>query len=55
MFPTGTVVTAITTDRLREADTARLARRATDEQPRTRRRPRRLRALASRVVFAALR
>ncbi len=55
MFPTDTIVTAITTDRLRKAETARLARRRTDEQPRTRRRARRLRALAMRVTFASLR
>jgi hypothetical protein len=55
VFPTGTIVTAITTDRLRRAETARLARRRADEPLRTRRRARRLRALAMRVTFAALR
>jgi hypothetical protein len=52
VFPTGTIVTTITTDRLRKAEAARLARHRTDERPPTRRRPRRLRALAA---FAALR
>jgi hypothetical protein len=55
VFPTGTIVNTITNDRLRKAETARLARRGTDEQPPTRRRPRRLRALAMRVTFAAFR
>lgn len=56
MFPTGTIVTTITSDRLRKAEAARLARRRTDdERPPTRRRARRLRALAMRVTFAALR
>ena len=55
MFPTGTIVNTITSDRLRKAETARLARRGSDEQPRTRRRSRRFRALATRVAFAALR
>jgi hypothetical protein len=55
VFPTGTIVTTITTDRLHKAEAARLARRHTDEQPPTRRRARRLRALAMRVTFAALR
>ena len=55
MFPTGTIVTHITTDRLRKAEEARLVRRGTDERPPTRRRARRLRALAMRVTFAALR
>ena len=54
VFPTGTIVNTITSDRLRKAETARLARRDTDEQPRPRRRSRRIRALAS-VRFAALR
>jgi hypothetical protein len=53
VFPTGTIVNSITSDRLRKAETARLARRDTDERPPTRRRARRLRALAMRVTFAA--
>jgi hypothetical protein len=53
MFPTPAIVDTVTSDRLRKAETARLARRDTDERPRTRRRPRRLRALAMRVTFAS--
>jgi hypothetical protein len=55
MFPTPTIVDTVTSDRLRKAETARLARRDTDEQSPTRRRPRRLRALAMRVTFVAQR
>ena len=56
MFPTGTIVTLITQDRLREAENARLARRDPAEQPQRPRRARRIRALATRVAaFATLR
>ena len=55
MFPNPTIADAVTSDRLRKAETARLARRDTDERPPTRRRSRRLRALAVRVTFAAQR
>jgi hypothetical protein len=55
VFPTPTIVDTVTSDRLRKAETARLARRDTDERPPTRRRSRRLRALAMRVTFAAQR
>ncbi|MGZ8513020.1 MAG: hypothetical protein ACXWWL_06240 [Candidatus Limnocylindria bacterium] len=54
MFPTGTIVTIITTDRLREAEIARLARRGAHEQPPKRRGARRLRA-ATRLALSALR
>jgi hypothetical protein len=56
MFPNPSIVSAITEDRLREAEHARLARRAAgDEQPPKPRRTRKLRALATRIAFTSLR
>jgi hypothetical protein len=57
VFPTGTIVTIVANDRLRKAETARLARSvtATDEQPQWPRRGRRLRAFATRIAFATQR
>lgn len=56
MFPTGPLIDELTRDRLREAESARLARSvSTREEPR---RPRRrgMRALATRITaFATLR
>jgi hypothetical protein len=54
VFPTGTIVT---NDRLRDAETARLARSLTaaDEQPQRPRRARRLRAFTTRLAFPAQR
>ena len=46
-----TIVEAVTSDRLREAEGARLARDSTPQKPQARRR-RRLRALAWRRAFA---
>jgi hypothetical protein len=55
--PIVSLVEAITNDRIRaaEAEAARLARDATREEPRRRRRQHRLRALAGRIAFAAFR
>jgi hypothetical protein len=58
MFPDPAYIAAITEDRLREAEAARTARQARDDadvKPPTRRRPRRLRALATRIAFTSLR
>ena len=56
MFPNPSLIAAITEDRLREAENARLARSSrADKQPSKPRRTRRLRALATRVAFTSLR
>jgi hypothetical protein len=49
------IVEAVTNDRLREAEAARLARGGGPEQAPKRRRVRRVRTLASRLVFAITR
>ena len=55
MFPTSTVVTSITADRIRAAETARRASsNHTNTQPASRRRSRRLR-IAMRVALSGLR
>jgi hypothetical protein len=46
------LVHTITDDRIREAEKERLARSAATEQPQPAQRPRRSRALASRLVFS---
>jgi hypothetical protein len=55
MYFSSRVVDTITADRLREAEAARHARGVADEKPQTPRRSRRLRRLATRLVFSALR
>ena len=56
MFPNPSLVAAITEERLREAENARLARSGrADKQPPKPRRTRRLRALATRIAFTSLR
>jgi hypothetical protein len=46
------LVHAITDDRIREAEHVRLARSVATEQPQPPERPRRIRALASRLAFS---
>ena len=55
MYLSTSIVTAITTDRLREAEAAHLANRSTDAAPATPRRSRRLRSLATRIAAPGLR
>jgi hypothetical protein len=55
MYPTSTVVTTITTDRLREADTARRASRSNNPQAAKPQRSRQLRRLATRIAAPGLR
>ena len=50
--PISPLVHTITSDRIREAETARLARSVAPEQPQQVRRPRGIRALASRIAFS---
>ena len=51
-YPTTTIVDAINSDRVRQAEAARRARDGAPEQAAQPRRQRRLRALASRLAFA---
>jgi hypothetical protein len=46
------LVHSITSDRIREAEHARLARSVATEEPQPAQRPRRIRALASRLAFS---
>jgi hypothetical protein len=57
VFPTGPIITEITNDRLRKAESARLARSVTaDEQPQKPRRAPRIRAIATRIAaFSTMR
>jgi hypothetical protein len=58
VFPTGPIIDEITNDRLRKAESARLARSVTadEQQPQKPRRARRIRAIATRIAaFSTLR
>ena len=46
------LIHTLTNDRIREAENARLARSVASEQRQQTRRPRRIRALASRIAFS---
>jgi hypothetical protein len=55
MYPTSSVVTTVTTDRIREAESARRATRSSITESAAPRRSRRLRGLATRIAAPGLR